>query len=84
MSRNSVSIAFLLVSLNELEIFARDIGNIYLFSKCGEKLWTESGKNNETEKGVVMIISRALYRINSYGAARRENLVETLRSFGYN
>ena len=39
-SRESASIAFLLSSLNELDIFACDIGNAYLNAKCREKFWT--------------------------------------------
>ena len=40
-SRESVGIVFLLASLNDLDIFACDIVNTYLRSKCREKLWTE-------------------------------------------
>ena len=39
-SRESVRIAFLLESLNDLDIFACDIGNAYLYAKCREKTWT--------------------------------------------
>ena len=38
LSMDSVTILFLLVSLNDLEIFARDIGNSYLKAKFREKL----------------------------------------------
>ena len=39
-SRESVMTAFLLESLNELDILACDIGNEYLNAKYREKLWT--------------------------------------------
>ena len=55
-SRESVSIAFLLVLLNDLEIFAYDIGNAYLNAKFRDKLWTEYGTEFGTEKGTAMII----------------------------
>ena len=42
-SRDSVRIAFLLASLNDLDIFACDIGNAYLNDKCSDKIWTEAG-----------------------------------------
>ena len=42
-SRESVRILFLLASLNDLDIFAYDIGNEYLDAKFREKLWKESG-----------------------------------------
>ena len=41
-SGDSLRVAFLLSSLNDLYIFARDVVNSYLNSKCREKLWTES------------------------------------------
>ena len=39
-SREIVRIAFLLTSLDDLDIFACDIGNAYLNTKFREKLWT--------------------------------------------
>ena len=42
-SKESVRITFLLVSLNYLDIFSCDIGNAYLNTKCIEKFWTKSG-----------------------------------------
>ena len=70
-SRESVSISFLIASLNDLDIFACNIVNAYLNSKCREKLFTESGTEFGTEKVMVMIISRGLYVIKSSSAARR-------------
>ena len=67
--RDSIRIYFLLASLNDLYIFACNIGTSYLNAKCREKLWTEAGTDFGTEKGMVMIISRALYGLKSYGAA---------------
>ena len=55
-SRESVRIEFILASLNDLDIIACDIGNAYLNSKCRYELWTESGTEIGTEKGMVMII----------------------------
>ena len=81
-SRESVRIAFLLTSLYDLDIFACDIGNAYINTKYREKLWTEIVTKFGTEKGVVMIIERALYGIKSSGAAWRVKLAETLMSLG--
>ena len=71
MSRGSVRIAFILEYLNELWIFVCDIGNEYLNVKYREKFWTESGTEFGTEKGMVMIISRALYGIRRSGTEWR-------------
>ena len=81
-SRESVRIAFILASFNALDIFACDIVNAYPNVKCREKLWTESGIEFGTEKGMAMIITRALYGIKISGAAWREKLAETLMSLG--
>ena len=83
MSRESVRIAFLLASLNDLDIFACDIGNAYLIDKLREKIWTEAETEFGTEKGMVMIISRELYGLKSSGAACRAKIAETLILLGY-
>ena len=77
-SRDSVGIAFLLSSLNDIDIFACDIGNAYLNAKCREKIWTESDTELGTEDGMLMIIARAIYGIKSSGDSWREILSETL------
>ena len=81
--RESVSIAFLLTSLNDLYIFACPIGNTYLNAKFREKLWTEAGTEFGTERVMVIIIARAIYVLKSSGAAWRGKLEETLMSLGY-
>lgn len=82
-SRDSVRIAFLLASLNDLDILACDVGNAYLNASCREKLWTIAGKEFGSDEGKVMIISRALYGLKSSGAAWRAMLAETLKKMGY-
>ena len=82
-SRDSVRIAFMIASLNNLNIHACDIGNAYLNARCREKLWTLAGAEFGSEKGSVMIIDRALYGLKSSGAAWRAKLAETLDQIGY-
>ena len=43
-SRDSVSICFLIAALNDLDIQAVDIENAYLTAPCREKCWTIGGK----------------------------------------
>ena len=83
MSRESVRITFLFASLNDLYIFACDIGNAYLNDKYREKIWTESGTEFGTENGMLMIIERALYGRKSSVAAWRGKLEKYLMSLGY-
>ncbi len=43
-SRDSVRIAFLIAALNNLDIFACNIGKAYLNAPCKEKIWFEAGR----------------------------------------
>ena len=81
--KDSVTIVFILESLNELDTFAHDIGNAYLNAKCREKVWIDVGTDFGTEKGMVMIIARALYGLKSSGSAWRAKLADTLMLLGY-
>ena len=59
MSKESVRAVFLLASLTDLDIFACDIGNASLNSKCRDKIWTGTGTEFGTEKGMVTIIKKS-------------------------
>ena len=82
-SRESVRLALLIASLNDLDISCCDIGNAYLNADCREKLWTVAGSEFGSDKGSVIIIARALYGLKSSGAAWRAKLAETMRTIGY-
>ena len=82
-SRESVRIAFLVAALNDLDIFAADIGNAYLNAPCREKIWTVAGAEFGTDQGAVMIVKRALYGLKSSGASWRAMLAQTLIDLGY-
>jgi len=68
-SCESVRIAFLVAALNDLDIFAADVGNAYLNAPCHEKIWTQAGKEFGSDEGCVMLIVRALYGLKTSGAA---------------
>ena len=82
-SRESVRIAFLIAALNDLDVFAADIGNAYLNAPCREKIWTVAGAEFGTDQGAVMIVKRALYGLKSSGASWRAMLAQTLGDLGY-
>ena len=73
-SREIVRIAFILESLNDLDIFVCDIGNVYLNAKFREKLWAEAGTEFRTKKLMVSIIPRVPYGLKSSGATWRVTL----------
>ena len=79
-SRESVRIAFLVAALNDLDVFAADIGNAYLNAPCQEKIYTRAGKEFGSEEGCIMIIVRALYGLKTSGAAWRATLLRSLWS----
>jgi hypothetical protein len=82
-SRDSVRIALLFASLNQLQIVACDIQNAYLTADCREKIYTIAGIEFGSEKGQVLLVKKALYGLKSSGAAFRALLSETLVGMGY-
>jgi len=78
------TIAFLITTLNELEINSIDIGNAYLNAPAREKVYTTAGPEFGPDKvGRPVIIERALYGLKTSGAAWHSQLTETLRSMDF-
>ena len=82
-ARDSVRIAFLLAALNGLDIKACDIQNAYLTADCREKIYTIAGPEFGSERGLIMVIKKALYGLKSSGAAFRALLAERLYEIGF-
>ena len=82
-SRDSVRIALLIASLNDLQLLACDIQNAYLTADCREKIYITAGPEFGSEAGSTMIIRKALYGLKSSGAAFRAHLAETLYDLNY-
>jgi len=82
-SRESVRIAFLIAALNDLQVFATDVGNAYLNAPCREKIWTRAGKEFGSDEGSIMIIVRALYGLKTSGAAWHATFAQQLSDMGY-
>ena len=69
MSRDSVSIAFLVAELNDLDVMACDVGNVYLNATCREKIWFVAGLEHGERNGKVTVIVRTLYGLKSSRAS---------------
>jgi hypothetical protein len=82
-SRESVRIAFLLASLNGLDICTADVGNAYLNATCRERIWTVAGPEFGSDTGAVMIVRKALYGLKSSGAAWRAMFASSLVEMGF-
>jgi hypothetical protein len=66
-SRDSVRIGFMLAVLNELDVMACDLENVYLNAPCMEKIWFEGGLECGSNKGKVCVVIHALYSLKSVG-----------------
>ena len=81
--RETVRIALTITALNDLQVKAGDVMNAYVKSPCSKKIWTVLGKEFGTYQGKKAIIVRALYGLNSSGAAFHAHLAECMRSMVY-
>ena len=66
-SRDSVRIALLIAELNGLDVLSFDIGNAYLNAPCRERVWFKGGIDKGEDHGKVLVITRALYGLKSWG-----------------
>ena len=82
-SCESVRIAFLLVSLNDVEVLACDISGAYLNAPVGEKVWFVAGIKMGQRKGMAMVITRALYGLKTSAKAWSEFFGKSLKEMGY-
>ena len=79
-SRESVRIALLLASLNDVDLLAGDITLAYLNAPIEEKLYYVSGDEwGPTIKGNVLVIVRALYGPKSSANTWRTLFCKTLK-----
>ena len=77
-------IAFIILSLNDLDFFACNIRNDNHNARCREKLWAIAGKEfGPSYRGSVMIIARYLYGLKYSGRSWGEKLADKFKSIGY-
>ena len=76
--RETVRIAFLIASLNDLKILAGEIQNTYLYAYIKEKIFFYAGDEWKGSKGRVVIITRALYGLKSSALMWRNHLADIL------
>ena len=75
-SRDSVRIALMIAALNGLKVLACDIQNNFLTAKCREKCFTRSGPEFGSDRGKLMLITRALYGLKTSSASFQYYLAE--------
>jgi hypothetical protein len=82
-SRKSVIIALTLAALNDVDVKMADIEKAYLTAPITEKVWTVIGPEFGDDAGKRALIVRALYGLNSAGAAFINHLTECMKHLGW-
>lgn len=83
-SLRGLRIMIFLSVLNQLEMWATDVGNAYLEAITKEKLYIVAGTEFGPElEGHVLIIYKALYGLRSSGKQWHERFADCLRSEGF-
>ena len=72
-----------LAELNDLELWATDIGNAYLESVTQEKVVFVAGPEFGDKEGHLLLIHKAQYGLKSSGKRWHERLHDVLRSMGF-
>jgi hypothetical protein len=73
-----------LAELNNLELWATDVGNAYLEAFTNEKLYVEAGPELGNHRlGHILVIKKALYGLRTSGARWHDRLSDVLRDLGF-
>ena len=72
-----------LSELNDMELWATDIGNAYLESYTQEKVYIKAGPEFGNREGHYLVITKALYGLKSSGLQWHERFADVLRSMNY-
>jgi hypothetical protein len=72
-----------LAELNQLDLWATDIGNVYLEVYTLEKVCIKAGKEFGELEGHTLLISKALYGLRSSGLRWHEKFADCLRNEGF-
>lgn len=78
-TRESIRIAFLLASLNDLQVLVADVAGAYLNAPCPEKVYTVLGPEFGDLEGRTALVVKALYGLKSSGFAWRSHCTTVLR-----
>ena len=82
-SLRGIRILAFLAELNNLELWATDIGNAYLESYTNEKVYIRAGAEFGDREGHYLVIVKALYGLKSSGVRWHERFADVLRKHGF-
>jgi hypothetical protein len=83
LSRESVRIYLTLDALNDLDFNMADVENTYLTAPITEKIWSVLGPEFGSDAGKRALIVRAIYGLNSAGAAFRNHIAGCMKHLGW-
>jgi Reverse transcriptase (RNA-dependent DNA polymerase) len=72
-----------LAELNNLQLWATNIGNAYLEAYITEKVYIIAGPNFVEREGHNLVISKALYGLRSSGARWHDQFADCIRELGF-
>jgi hypothetical protein len=76
-------IVLFLAELNNLQMWATDIGNAYLEAITSEKVYIIAGPEFGDLEGHILVIHKALYGLRSSGARWHDRFADCLREMGF-
>ena len=82
-SLKGLRIMLFLAELNQLDIWATDVGNAYLEAKTLEKIYIIAGSEFGHREGHILVIKKALYGLRSSGLRWHERFSDCLRDEGF-
>ena len=79
----TIRLAFLIASLNGLQVCAADVSTAFLYGKTREKVYVIAGPEFGKHAGKKMIIDKGLYGLKRSSARFHEHLSAKLRHMGF-
>jgi Reverse transcriptase (RNA-dependent DNA polymerase) len=80
-SLRGINLVIFLAKLNQLEIWAADVGNAYLEALTKEKVYIIGGPEFGDLAGHTLLIYKALYGLRSSGLCRHQHFAKVLLMF---
>jgi Reverse transcriptase (RNA-dependent DNA polymerase) len=83
MSLRGFRLVLFLVELNDLELWATDIGNAYLEAYTTEKVYIIASPKFGESEGHILVISKDLYSLQSSGARWHDRFADCIIELGF-
>ncbi len=78
-----VRIVIFLAELNDMQIWATDVGNAYLEARTREKIYTCAGPEFGDLQGHTLLVEAALYGLKSSGLRWHERFADIMTALGF-